>query len=165
MTKGWGIWTIFSSEYLERLWFTVDFSANSWLSEIWIQGVPFHPRWYLFVESHIGRNEFCTRGLLGLAVREDWCLAGQLVQLSLRQLADLEPVPADPNCWTSNNCIAIPIAKRLASMKCCFLKKKKEMCLYIINICYVKKLTFKNIITSTFVYKHPQTLHKKVYLL
>ena len=130
MTKGWGIWTIFSSENLESLWFTTDFSANSWLSEIWIWGVPFDPRWYLFVESHMSRNKLCGWGLPGLAIREDWDLGGQLVQISLGQLVDLEPVPANPNCWTPNNCIAIPVAQRLASMKCCFLKEKRSVLWY-----------------------------------
>lgn len=75
----------------------------------------------------MSRNKLCGWGLPGLAICEDWDLGGQLVQISLGQLVDLEPVPANPNCWMPNNCIAIPVAQRLASMKCCFLKEKRSV--------------------------------------
>lgn len=127
MTKGSGMGTIFSSEDLERLRLAGDFSAHSWLSEMWTRRVPHRPRWYLFVKSHVCRNELCRRGPLQLAVSEHRGLVGQLVQLSLGQLVDLEPVPTYPDCWTANDRIAVPVAQRLASMKCCFLKEKRSM--------------------------------------
>lgn len=90
------------------------------------------------------RNKFRRWGLLRLAIGQSRCPVGQLIQLSLGQLVDRKPGPAYPNCWTSNNCIAIPVAQCLASMKCCFLRKKRSVSLIILyKYVSVKKANFQ----------------------
>lgn len=131
MTKGWGIWTIFSSENLESLWFITDFSANSWLSEIWIWGVPLIPNdTFLSKKPHAVWINACRRGLPGLSIREDWMLLASLAQISLGQLVDWSLFPANPNCWTSNNCIAIPVAQLSGFYEMLFSEGKRSVSRY-----------------------------------